>query len=193
MRLRRYKISYIGRAEFIERLPIKIHMSYNDNQTLRCLGQADELLDVAYSWTHNGMRIRDEDLKNNPRWHIDNEYLDIINATYAEAGEYECILKSAVGEISSKTTLLVEGPPGPPGGIQVLNMEKTSATLRWIDGALNGRPITMYTISGRTNWNLTWFTIIESKYKFYLWSVIIPYKNYFDNQNRLITIPLMDN
>lgn len=138
-------------------------MSYNQNQTLRCLGHTDEMLDVAYIWKHNDMRIRDKDLRNNPRWHIDGEYLDIINATFAEAGEYECILKSAVGEISSKTNLIVEGPPGPPGGVQVVFIFKTSATLQWTDGALNGRPITMYTISAQTNWNHTWFSLIESK------------------------------
>ncbi|XP_012215435.1 contactin [Linepithema humile] len=149
-------------AEFIERLPPRIVMSYNDNQTLRCLSHTDELLDVAYIWTHNGMSIRDEDLRYNPRWNINNEYLDIINATYAEAGEYECILKSAVGEISSRTNLIIEGPPGPPGGIQVFNIERNSVTLRWIDGAFNGREITKYTISGRTNYNRTWFPIAEN-------------------------------
>lgn len=138
-------------------------MSYNQNQTLRCLGSTDEMLDVAYIWRHNGMRIRDVDLQNNPRLRIDAEYLDIINATFAEAGDYECILKSAVGEISSRTTLIVEGPPGPPGGVQVVNVVKKSATLRWTDGALNGRLITMYTIGARTNWNRTWFPLVESK------------------------------
>lgn len=122
------------------------------------------MLDVAYIWTHNGMRIRSKDLQNNPRLRIGGEYLDIINATFTEAGEYECILKSAVGEISSKLTLIVQGPPGPPGGVQVVNIVKTSATLRWTDGALNGKPITMYTISARTNWNRTWFPLIESKF-----------------------------
>lgn len=137
-------------------------MSYNQNQTLRCLGYTDEMLDVAYVWKHNGMRIRDKDLINNPRLHIDGEYLDIINATFAEAGDYECVLKSAVGEISSKTLLIVEGPPGPPGGVQVGNIVKTSITIRWTDGALNGRLITMYTISARTKWNSTWFPLVES-------------------------------
>jgi len=155
-------------------------MSYNNNQTLRCLGNTDKMLDVAYIWRHNGMRIRDKDLENNPRWHIDGEYLDIINATFAESGEYECILKSAVGEISSKTDLIVDGPPGPPGGVQVVNIVKISAILRWTDGALNGKIITMYTISARTNWNRTWFPLVESKFQF-ITNYIIPYENYFDN------------
>jgi len=35
--------------------------------------------------------------------------------TLADSGEYKCIVKSVVGEISSTTTLSVDGPPGPPG------------------------------------------------------------------------------
>lgn len=150
----------------MEKLPQRITMAVMQNQTLSCFGQIDEMLDVAYIWKHNGLRIRDEDLVNNPRLHIDGETLRIINATFAEAGEYECIIKSAVGEISSKTTVTIEGPPGPPGGVQVVNIVKTSTTLRWTDGALNGKAITMYTVSARTNWNHTWFNIIESMYKY---------------------------
>lgn len=41
--------------------------------------------------------------------------LTIYNITQAEGGDYECIVKSAVGRISSKTQIVVEGPPGPPG------------------------------------------------------------------------------
>ncbi|XP_011135668.2 contactin [Harpegnathos saltator] len=147
---------------FIERLPTRIIMSYNQNQTLRCLGYADEMLDMAYIWKHNGMRIRNKDLMNNPRIRVDGEYLDIINATFVETGDYECVLKSAVGEISSKTILIVEGPPGPPGGILVMNVAKTSATIRWTDGALNGRLITMYRVEARTKWNNTWFPVVEN-------------------------------
>jgi hypothetical protein len=32
-----------------------------DNIRLRCQAQTEEILDVAYIWTHNGLRIRDTD------------------------------------------------------------------------------------------------------------------------------------
>ncbi|XP_015594638.1 contactin [Cephus cinctus] len=147
---------------FIQTLRPNVVTAIMYNQTLRCQAESDEMLDVAYIWTHNGMRIRDRDLRNNPRIKIDAGVLDIINATFAEAGEYECIIKSAVGRISSRTFVTVEGPPGPPGGVQVVNVVKTSATLRWTDGYHNGRPITMYNIGARTNWNHTWFNITEN-------------------------------
>lgn len=35
--------------------------------------------------------------------------------TFSDAGDYECSLKSTVGRVSTQTTIVIEGPPGPPG------------------------------------------------------------------------------
>lgn len=48
------------------------------------------------------------------------------------------------------------------GGVQV-EVLKTSAKLQWTDGATNGRQITNYIVSARTNWNSTWYTIATGK------------------------------
>ncbi|RZB39944.1 contactin [Asbolus verrucosus] len=126
---------------------------------LRCDAETEEMLDIAYTWTHNGMKIRDIDVKNsNNRLRIDGGYLSIINATFTDSGEYECIVKSAVGKISSKSVVVIEGPPGPPGGVQV-TIQRSSVTLTWTDGATHGSQINSYTISGRTNWNQTWVNV----------------------------------
>jgi len=45
-----------------------------------------------------------------------------------------------------------------------LEVKRTSAIIRWTDGASNGRLINRYMISGRTNWNNTWINITESKF-----------------------------
>jgi hypothetical protein len=37
-------------------------VSVEDDITLRCQAESEEILDVAYIWTHNGLRIRDTDL-----------------------------------------------------------------------------------------------------------------------------------
>lgn len=57
--------------------------------------------------------------------------------------------------------MIIEGPPGPPGGVQVIGVQKTSANVQWTDGASHGSPIRYYTISGRTNWNRTWVNITD--------------------------------
>uniref|UniRef100_A0A1B0AXG9 Fibronectin type-III domain-containing protein n=1 Tax=Glossina palpalis gambiensis TaxID=67801 RepID=A0A1B0AXG9_9MUSC len=66
-----------------------------------------------------------------------------------DGGDYECVVKSSVNEISPKTNVVVEGAPGAPGGVQVNGM----------DGANNGPPIRYYNILGRTNWNRTWVNV----------------------------------
>ena len=144
-------------------LPPRIVTAVGWNQTLRCRADTDEMLDVAYIWMHNRMRIRDKDLISNRHIMVEGGILEIINATMAEAGEYECIVKSAVSRISSRTIVYIEGPPGPPGGVQVVTIAKSTVTLRWTDGAFNGKEILMYTVSARTNWNNTWFNISERK------------------------------
>ncbi|XP_026687837.1 contactin-like, partial [Diaphorina citri] len=148
---------------YYEQLPPKITIAAHRNLQLRCSAHTEELLDVAYIWTHNGVRIGNMDLNEleTPNINIDGGLLEITNASFADAGEYECVVKSTVGKISTKTTVIVEGPPGLPGGVQVVEVHKTSATIQWTDGATNGRPITHYKIIARTNWNSTWFNVSE--------------------------------
>lgn len=46
---------------------------------------------------------------------INGGELYIHNLTLEDSGEYKCIVRSVVGEISSTTSLSVDGPPGSPG------------------------------------------------------------------------------
>ncbi|XP_069694656.1 contactin [Periplaneta americana] len=144
--------------KLVGEMPRITRTSVHNDISLHCQAETEEILDVAYIWTHNGLRIRDTDLIHT-RVTIDGGVLDIRNTTFTDAGDYECIIKSAVGRISSKTSVSVFGPPGPPGGVQVVDVKKTSATIRWTDGASNGHVIKSYLISGRTNWNNTWVNI----------------------------------
>ncbi|KAL0268356.1 UNVERIFIED_CONTAM: hypothetical protein PYX00_010329 [Menopon gallinae] len=141
-----------------EGLPPRIVTAVNENFTLHCEAVTDELLDTAFIWTHNGIRLHDKD-RHQMRVVPDGNTLYIYNATFAEAGEYECIVKGAIGRISSRTTVVIQGPPGPPGGVEVAKISMQSATIQWTDGASNGRPISFYKISARTNWNSTWDNI----------------------------------
>ncbi|XP_050293568.1 contactin isoform X2 [Anthonomus grandis grandis] len=127
---------------------------------LQCYASTDEMLDIAYIWTHNGLRIREMDLiYSNDRITIDGGYLRISNATFSDSGDYECVVQSAVGTISVKSHVTVQGPPGPPGGVQAMSIQKHAFTLEWTDGATHGSPIYSYSILGRTNWNRKWVVL----------------------------------
>lgn len=143
---------------FVRTMPPSFVTTEGSDIALTCDAYSDEMLDVAYIWTHNGLRIRDE-RNQQIRIKVDGNLLAIRNASLAEAGDYECIVKSVVGRISTRTRVIVEGPPGPPGGVQVVDVKKTSATIQWTDGAPNGQPIYVYIISARTTYNDTWLNI----------------------------------
>lgn len=88
-------------------------------------------------------------------------YLRIINVTFAEAGEYTCLVKTSVGQAMARTELLVQGPPAAPGAVLAEDLSATSAKVIWSDGSDNGRRILAYNVEGRTNHNNTWTMISE--------------------------------
>ncbi|XP_017081684.1 contactin [Drosophila eugracilis] len=152
------RVIVLQEIRFIETPPQRIVSREHDLIFLHCEAAFDELLDIAYVWKHNG-----ETLKNNHdgtgRIVVDWNRLTVHNTTMRDAGDYECVVKSAVNEISSKTSVSIEGAPGAPGGVQVIQISKTKAIIEWVDGASNGRAIRYYNILGRTNWNRTWVNV----------------------------------
>lgn len=78
-----------------------------------------------------------------------------------DGGEYECVAKSAVNQISTKSYMYVQGPPDAPGGVKVIEIHRTTARLEWIDGSDNGRQVMYYNILGRTTYNKTWVNVTE--------------------------------
>lgn len=131
---------------------------------MRCEIWSDLILDVAFVWTFNGETINpyyDNDEWKNERIEINYNELTITNTSLLDSGWYECIAKSAVNQISSRSQVIVLGPPGMPGGVKVIDIKKNEATLEWIDGALNGGTILYYNILARTNWNKTWHIVSE--------------------------------
>lgn len=127
---------------------------------MRCEIYSDLILDVAFVWTFNGEIInRFEEEVKNERVQINYNELMIYNTSLLDSGVYECIAKSAVNQISSRSQVIVLGPPGMPGGVKVIDIKKNEATLEWIDGAENGARIYSYDIFARTNWNKTWHLV----------------------------------
>ncbi|XP_037885201.1 contactin [Glossina fuscipes] len=154
----RARLIVLQEMRFVQTPPLRITTQVHDLIYLQCDASYDELLEVAYVWKHDG-----EILQNNEdgleKIIIDYNRLTVHNVTMLDGGDYECVVKSSVNEISAKTNVVVEGAPGAPGGVQVVDIGKTKALIEWMDGANNGRPIRYYNILGRTNWNRTWVNV----------------------------------
>ncbi|XP_054726388.1 contactin [Anastrepha obliqua] len=154
----RARVIVLQEMRFTQTPPLRITTQEHDLIFLQCDATYDVLLDIAFVWKHNG-----EILRNNhdgtERIIIDRNRLTVHNVTLLDGGDYECVVKSSVNEISSKTAVVIEGAPGAPGGVQVVEIGKTKAIIEWVDGANNGRPIRYYNILGRTNWNRTWVNV----------------------------------
>lgn len=88
--------------------------TYGHNIYIECSANSEEILDLAYTWKLNGLSMKDK-YRENSTVKIEGGRLQIENATFADAGLYECIVESAVGMISAKTHIKIIGPPGPPG------------------------------------------------------------------------------
>ncbi|XP_037953101.1 contactin-like [Teleopsis dalmanni] len=154
----RARLIVLQEIRFIQTPPLRIVTKEHDLIYLQCEASYDELLDIAYVWKRNG-----EVLKNNhdgtERIIIDYNRMTVHNVTMLDGGEYDCVVKSAVNELIAKTSVVIEGAPGAPGGVQVIEVGKTKALIEWVDGANNGRAIRYYNILGRTNWNRTWVNV----------------------------------
>uniref|UniRef100_A0A1I8QBD3 Contactin n=1 Tax=Stomoxys calcitrans TaxID=35570 RepID=A0A1I8QBD3_STOCA len=154
----RARLIVLQELRFIQTPPPRITTQVHDLIYIQCEAGYDELLDVAYVWKHNGDILRNNH-DGTERITIDYNRLTVHNVTMLDGGEYECVVKSSVNEISAKTNVVIEGAPGAPGGVQVIDIGKTKALIEWVDGANNGRQIRYYNILGRTNWNRTWVNV----------------------------------
>lgn len=145
----------------IEPLPDRMQSAVGSQLSLRCRADADEALDVAYIWKHNGLRINETI----DRVRMDSRagYLDIFNLSLADRGDYECEVLTWVGKLRSVSRLEILGPPGPAGGVEAIDLTSNNATIQWTDGAMHGATAYLYSIQGRTQWEPEWEYLVESE------------------------------
>ncbi|KAB0378542.1 hypothetical protein FD755_010120 [Muntiacus reevesi] len=76
--------------------------------------------------------------------------LEINNITRSDGGVYTCFVENNKGKANSTGTLVITGPPGPPGGLRIEDIRATSVALTWSRGSDNHSPISKYTIQTKT-------------------------------------------
>ncbi|XP_076362349.1 contactin isoform X1 [Tachypleus tridentatus] len=139
----------------------KVVAQVNESIELSCEAYVSDILDLAYIWLHNELRI---DFKERPSITVGSQpgILRIHNISLADAGIYHCLAKTSVGQIMSPTELLVTGPPGAPGAVLVEGLTATSGWIQWADGSSNGRRILTYSVEGKTNHDSAWVELASN-------------------------------
>lgn len=144
--------------------PIDPNVVANINQTffLPCTGYKPSNIDLAYLWKFN-----DEYIKLDGIHYAQDNFnrpgdLRIIRAQYTMEGEYKCIAKTTVDEVSILYRLSVRGPPGPAAGVKCGKMGETYGTISFVSGTDHGDSILNYTIEASTDRQPEWRPIKEN-------------------------------
>ncbi|CAJ0928570.1 unnamed protein product [Ranitomeya imitator] len=153
----------VREATRITLAPSGADINEGDGVTLQCHASHDPTMDLTFTWELDGMPINFEKaertlsksftgiLKDKALFLQDESVgdLHIINTKLRHAGKYTCTAQTVVDRTSASASLLVRGPPGPPGGLVARNAKETSIELSWSRGFDNHNPISRYTVELR--------------------------------------------
>ncbi|XP_075998447.1 contactin-1a [Genypterus blacodes] len=119
---------------------------------MQCAASHDSSLDITFIWTLDGRVVdlhkESQHYQRGPNGSSNGELL-ITNAQLKHAGRYTCTAQTPVDNVTASASLVVRGPPGPPGGVRVIDKREKAVTLQWSRGADNHTPISKYTIQYR--------------------------------------------
>ncbi|XP_011371413.2 contactin-2 [Pteropus vampyrus] len=133
--------------------PSSADINLGDNLTLQCHASHDPTMDLTFIWTLDDFPIDSDKPGGHYRRSSVKETvgdLTILNAQLRHGGKYTCMAQTVVDSASKEATVLVRGPPGPPGGVVVRDIGDTTVQLSWSRGFDNHSPIAKYTLQART-------------------------------------------
>ncbi|KAM7335911.1 hypothetical protein ACRRTK_004404 [Alexandromys fortis] len=133
--------------------PSSADINVGDNLTLQCHASHDPTMDLTFTWTLDDFPIDfDKPGSHYRRASVKETVGDLIilNAQLRHGGKYMCMAQTVVDGASKEATVLVRGPPGPPGGVVVRDIGDTTVQVSWSRGFDNHSPIAKYTLQART-------------------------------------------
>ncbi|XP_006834152.1 PREDICTED: contactin-2 [Chrysochloris asiatica] len=133
--------------------PSSADINLGDNLTLQCHASHDPTMDLTFTWTLDDFPIDFDKPGGHYRRASAKETigdLTILNAQLHHGGKYTCMAQTVVDSASKEATVLIRGPPGPPGGVVVTDIGDTTVQLSWSRGFDNHSPIAKYTLQTRT-------------------------------------------
>ncbi|XP_063308238.1 contactin-2 [Pelobates fuscus] len=151
----------VREATKITLAPSGSDINQGENVTLQCHASHDPSMDLTFTWEIDGLPIHFDKEEEHYYRATGNEAvgdLHIINAQLKHAGKYTCTAQTVVDLASASGSLLIRGPPGPPGGVVVIDVGDTSIKLSWSRGFSNHSPISRYMIQVRESQAEVWRT-----------------------------------
>ncbi|KAF7467747.1 hypothetical protein GHT09_000794 [Marmota monax] len=133
--------------------PSSADINVGDNLTLQCHASHDPTMDLTFTWTLDDFPIDFDKPGGHYRRASVKETvgdMTILNAQLRHGGKYTCMAQTVVDSASKEATVLVRGPPGPPGGVVVRDISDTTVRLSWSRGFDNHSPIAKYTLQARS-------------------------------------------
>ncbi|XP_064156572.1 contactin-2-like isoform X1 [Anguilla rostrata] len=155
--------------------PSNADINQGENVTLQCHASHDPSMDLTFTWSLNGVPLdpeksgghyrRLEAVSSDPRSGHRGAGLSssqskpqketigdllIVNGQLRHAGKYACTAQTVVDSTSAAARLVVRGPPGPPGGVVIKDVNETVVELGWSRGYDNHSPIGKYVVRGRS-------------------------------------------
>ncbi|XP_053104155.1 contactin-2 isoform X2 [Hemicordylus capensis] len=133
--------------------PSSADINVGENITLQCHASHDPTMDLTFTWSLDLFPIDFVKSEGHYKRASTKESIGdlmVMNAQLKHAGRYTCTAQTVVDSASESATLVVRGPPGPPGGLVVRNIKDTTVQLSWSRGFDNHSPIAKYIIQART-------------------------------------------
>ncbi|XP_043572414.1 contactin-2 [Chiloscyllium plagiosum] len=142
--------------------PSNADINLGEDVVLQCHASHDPTMDLTFTWSVNDSPI-DFDLMGEHFHRVSMREtigdLKITNVQLKHSGIYTCTAQTVVDSASASAMLVVRGPPGPPGGVVVKEINDSSVLLSWSRGYDNHSPIGKYIIQARTSLSDEWKTV----------------------------------
>ncbi|XP_041933918.1 neuronal cell adhesion molecule a isoform X7 [Alosa sapidissima] len=132
--------------------PSDVDIMVGDSTVLPCTASFDPMLDLTFIWTVDSILIDFDLMKKHFELLLDRENsgdLLIKNALAKHSGRYSCTAQTVVDNVTVIADVVVQGLPGPPGGVMVMEVRDTAVKLIWTRGSEHGLPIKHHLIQTR--------------------------------------------
>jgi len=125
-----------------------IEIVAKDTVMLDCKATFDSNLEMDWRWTFNGDVMEDQiEEGDQVKIMIQAGALTLMDASSENSGDYQCCAITDVGTACATMPLLVNGPPGAVTSLSIqVPSDGTKLSLSWQEPALNGAPISEYTV-----------------------------------------------